>query len=199
MVRGFIDALRLPATNRQGPTQPEWNGDEAKWALDSCLSGQYRCVSFPGATVLKPKTAPGGSEVLPAIEVAATTAGRQQPGRSAAVPHSGRHQERAQGFCLPDRADAERGRGNSRRQGAGSDQRVGAGQIARTNSLNIADALQQHVPGIIVSDTTGNPFSRTFSFAVLSHLPSPALRRDSRFIRTGCASTKRSATPSIGT
>src|SRR5437868_1209839 len=27
---------------------------------------------------------------------------------------------------------------------------VGANQIERTNSLNIADALQQHVPGIII-------------------------------------------------
>jgi hypothetical protein len=35
---------------------------------------------------------------------------------------------------------------------------VGAAQIARTDSLNIADALQQYVPGVIISDTTGNPF-----------------------------------------
>ena len=41
---------------------------------------------------------------------------------------------------------------------------VGAAQIARTNSLNIADALQQHVPGLIVSDTTGNPFMPDVQF-----------------------------------
>src|SRR5213076_1315807 len=41
---------------------------------------------------------------------------------------------------------------------------VGAGQIARTGSLNIADALQQQVPGIIVSDTTGNPFQPGIQF-----------------------------------
>jgi outer membrane receptor protein involved in Fe transport len=41
---------------------------------------------------------------------------------------------------------------------------VGAGQIARTDSLNIADALQQQVPGIIVSDTTGNPFQPDIQF-----------------------------------
>ena len=41
---------------------------------------------------------------------------------------------------------------------------VGAGQIARTGSLNIADALQQQVPGIIVSDTTGNPFQPDIQF-----------------------------------
>ena len=41
---------------------------------------------------------------------------------------------------------------------------VGAAQIARTDSLNIADALQQHVPGLIISDTTGNPFMPGIQF-----------------------------------
>jgi outer membrane receptor protein involved in Fe transport len=41
---------------------------------------------------------------------------------------------------------------------------VGAAQIARTDSLNIADALQQHVPGLIISDTTGNPFMPDVQF-----------------------------------
>ena len=41
---------------------------------------------------------------------------------------------------------------------------VGAGQIARTDSLNIADALQQQVPGVILSDTTGNPFMPDVQF-----------------------------------
>ena len=37
-------------------------------------------------------------------------------------------------------------------------------QIERTDSLNIADALQQQVPGIIVSDATGNPFQPDIQF-----------------------------------
>jgi len=41
---------------------------------------------------------------------------------------------------------------------------VGAAQIARTDSLNIAVALQQHVPGLIISDTTGNPFMPDVQF-----------------------------------
>jgi iron complex outermembrane receptor protein len=41
---------------------------------------------------------------------------------------------------------------------------VGAAQIARTDSLNITDALQQHVPGLIISDTTGNPFMPGIQF-----------------------------------
>jgi iron complex outermembrane receptor protein len=41
---------------------------------------------------------------------------------------------------------------------------VGAAQIARTDSPDIAVALQQHVPGLIVSDTTGNPFMPDVQF-----------------------------------
>ena len=41
---------------------------------------------------------------------------------------------------------------------------VGASQIEQTNSLNVADALQQYVPGIIVSDATGNPFQPDIQF-----------------------------------
>ena len=42
--------------------------------------------------------------------------------------------------------------------------RLAPAQIARTDSLNIADALQQHVPGLIISDTTGNPFMPDIQF-----------------------------------
>src|SRR5215470_14259223 len=41
---------------------------------------------------------------------------------------------------------------------------VGAAQIARTDSLNIAVALEQRVPGVILSDTTGNPFMPDVQF-----------------------------------
>src|SRR4029078_5123346 len=41
---------------------------------------------------------------------------------------------------------------------------VGAARIAGSVLLNITDALQQHVPGLIVSDTTGNPFMPDVQF-----------------------------------
>ena len=41
---------------------------------------------------------------------------------------------------------------------------VDAAQIERTGSLNIADALQQQVPGIIINDATGNPFQPDMQF-----------------------------------
>jgi outer membrane receptor protein involved in Fe transport len=37
-------------------------------------------------------------------------------------------------------------------------------QIERTGSLNIADALRQHVPGIIVNEVAGNPFQPDVQF-----------------------------------
>jgi outer membrane receptor protein involved in Fe transport len=41
---------------------------------------------------------------------------------------------------------------------------VDSGQIARTGSLNIADALQQNVPAINLSEVTGNPFQPNIEF-----------------------------------
>ena len=41
---------------------------------------------------------------------------------------------------------------------------VDVNQIQRTQSLNIADALQKYVPGIIVSEVTGNPFQPDVQF-----------------------------------
>src|SRR5437588_892456 len=41
---------------------------------------------------------------------------------------------------------------------------VGAGQIARTGSLNIADALVKYVPGVIVNAVAGNEFQPNVQF-----------------------------------
>ena len=125
MVRDLIDILRSSATNRRGPMRPVWNGDETEWALDSCLLGHYRYVSFPGVDSAQAQTASGDSEVLPAIEVTAPTTTSARPAArpargSTAAPRATRNVR--QGFCLPDRADAGRRYGNRCRQGAGSDQ-----------------------------------------------------------------------------
>jgi outer membrane receptor protein involved in Fe transport len=111
--------------------------------------------------------APRDDEVLPAIEVVAP-APAARPVRS------------ARGRTAPRTAAATR---NLRRvlvyptaptpmAGVGIDvdkvpaavNAVGAAQIARTDSLDIAVALQQHVPGLVVSDTTGNPFMPDVQF-----------------------------------
>jgi outer membrane receptor protein involved in Fe transport len=41
---------------------------------------------------------------------------------------------------------------------------VDANQIKQTGSLNVSDALQKYVPGVIVNEVTGNPFQPTVEF-----------------------------------
>src|SRR5262245_46392570 len=108
------------------------------------------------------QTAAGDSEVLPAIEVV-----------SPSPPASSRPTTRTSSRGVPRTTTRSVRRvqiyptSPSPIVGSGSDvdkvpsaiNAVGAAQIARTDSLNVADALQQQVPGIILSDTTGNPFA----------------------------------------
>ena len=41
---------------------------------------------------------------------------------------------------------------------------VDSGQIERAGSLNVADALQKYVPGVVVSEVSGNPFQPDVQF-----------------------------------
>ena len=111
--------------------------------------------------------APRGDEVLPAIEVVAptpaakpvrTTRGRTAPRTAAAT----RNVRRV--LVYPTAPTPVAGVGIDVDKVPAAVNAVGAAQIARTDSLNITDALQQHVPGLIVSDTTGNPFMPDVQF-----------------------------------
>ncbi len=104
---------------------------------------------------------------MPAIEVVAPapaakpvprTRGRNAP-RTAATTRNVRRV-----FVYPTAPTPVAGVGINVDKVPASINAVGAAQIARTDSLNIADALQQHVPGLIVSDTTGNPFMPDVQF-----------------------------------
>lgn len=111
---------------------------------------------------------PGGDEVLPAIEVVApapaarpartTTRGRSAP----RIATAARNVRRV--LVYPTAPTPVAGVGIDVDKVPAAVNAVGAAQIARTDSLNIADALQQHVPGLIVSDTTGNPFMPDVQF-----------------------------------
>src|SRR6185436_735118 len=110
---------------------------------------------------------PDGDEVLPAIEVVSpgpaakpvrSTRGRTAP-RTAATTRNVRRV-----LIYPTAPTPVAGVGIDVDKVPASVNAVGAAQIARTDSLNIADALQQHVPGLIVSDTTGNPFMPGIQF-----------------------------------
>src|SRR3954451_21422414 len=119
------------------------------------------CV-VPGIDCAQAQTASGDSEVLPAIEVVAP-ATSAKPNRSRNAPRTATRSLRRV-FVYPTAPTPTAGSGMDVDKVPASINAVGAGQIARTGSLNIADALQQQVPGIIISDTTGNPFQPDIQF-----------------------------------
>jgi len=113
------------------------------------------------------QTATGDSEVLPAIEVVAPT----PPASSRpATRTSSRGAPRAttrnvrRVLIYPTSPSPIVGSGTDVDKVPAAINAVGAAQIARTDSLNIADALQQQIPGVFLSDTTGNPFMPDVQF-----------------------------------
>jgi outer membrane receptor protein involved in Fe transport len=123
--------------------------------------GTISLCLVPGSDCAHAQTAPEGSEVLPAIEVVAP-ATSARPARSRTAPRATRSVRRV--YVYPTAPTPTAGSGMDVDKVTASVNAVGAGQIARTGSLNIADALQQQVPGIIISDTTGNPFMPDIQF-----------------------------------
>lgn len=103
------------------------------------------------------------SEVLPAIEVVAPTTTAARPARNrAATATPPRNLRRV--FVYPTAPTPTARTGTDVDKVPSAINAVGAGQIARTGSLNVADALQQQVPGILVTDTTGNSFTPEIQF-----------------------------------
>jgi outer membrane receptor protein involved in Fe transport len=125
------------------------------------LIGTLSICLIPASDRAQAQTAPEGSEVLPAIEVTAP-ATSAKPARSRNAPRASRNLRRV--FVYPTAPTPTAGSGMDVDKVPASVNAVGAGQIARTGSLNIADALQQQVPGIVVSEVTGNPFQPDIQF-----------------------------------
>ncbi|CAN7679547.1 TonB-dependent receptor [Bradyrhizobium sp. LjRoot220] len=124
------------------------------------LIGTISLCLVPASECAQAQDAPGTTEVLPAIEVTAPATSARPARRNA--PRATRNVRRV--FVYPTAPTPTAGSGMDVDKVAASVNAVGAGQIARTGSLNIADALQQQVPGIIISDTTGNPFMPDIQF-----------------------------------
>src|SRR5437899_10904056 len=125
------------------------------------LVGTISICVVPGIECAHAQAASGDSEVLPAIEVVAPTTAAK-PTRGKRAPQGTRNLRRV--FVYPTAPTQTASSGMDVDKVPASINAVGAAQIARTGSLNIADALQQQVPGIIVSDTTGNPFQPDIQF-----------------------------------
>ena len=106
--------------------------------------------------------APGNpTETLPAIVVTPTATGIK-PGRDRSAQRAAPSLRRV--FVYPTAPTPTAGSGIDVDKVPASINAFGAAQIQRTGSLNIADALQQQVPGIVVNDVSGNPFQPNVEF-----------------------------------
>src|ERR1700737_4721377 len=136
----------------------EWDGAMgARFPLIGILS----IGLISGSEAAQAEDASGATEVLPAIEVSppATTA---KPGRSRNLRPAAQNLRRV--FVYPTAPTTTAGSGMDVDKVPAGINAVGAGQIQRTGSLNIADALQQQVPGIVVNEVSGNPFQPNVEF-----------------------------------
>lgn len=127
--------------------------------------GTLSLCLVPGSNSAQAQTAPSDSEVLPAIEVIAPTTAARPAARPASGSTASRVTRNVRRVLVYPTAPTPQARvGIDVDKVPAAINAVGAGQIARTDSLNIADALQQQVPGVILSDTTGNPFMPDVQF-----------------------------------
>ncbi len=120
------------------------------------LIGTISLSLVPGSNAAQAQNAAGELEALPSIEVTAPPRSAQ-PSRSRNAPRATARPSRRV-YVYPTAPTPTAGGGMDVDKVAAAVNAVGAAQIARTGSLNIADVLQQQVPGIIITDTTGNPF-----------------------------------------
>jgi outer membrane receptor protein involved in Fe transport len=136
----------------------EWDGAMgARFPLIGILS----IGLISGSEVAQAEDASGATEVLPAIEVSppATTA---KPGRSRNPRPAAQNLRRV--FVYPTAPTSTAGSGMDVDKVPAGINALGAAQIQRTGSLNIADALQQQVPGVVVNEVSGNPFQPNVQF-----------------------------------
>ncbi|WP_296512380.1 TonB-dependent receptor [Rhodopseudomonas sp.] len=125
------------------------------------LIGIVSICLLSGGDHAQAQSATDASEALPAIEVTAPTTGAK-PARNRTASRAGRNLRRV--FVYPTGPTPTPGSGIDVDKVPSSINAVGAAQIQRTGSLNIADALQQQVPGIVISEVTGNPFQPDIQF-----------------------------------
>jgi outer membrane receptor protein involved in Fe transport len=125
------------------------------------LSGTLSICLIFGSECAQAQSATGTTEVLPAIEVS--------PPPRAAKPGQARNprpvaQNLRRVFVYPTAPTPTAGSGMDVDKVPSGINALGAAQIQRTGSLNIADALQQQVPGVVVNEVSGNPFQPNVEF-----------------------------------
>jgi outer membrane receptor protein involved in Fe transport len=114
---------------------------------------------FAGNEWADAQDAPGAVQVLPPVVVSGTTPSVKR-GRSQNASRTVRATPRV--VVYPSTPIA--GKGIEADKVPASVNVVDADQIKQTGSLNISDALQKNVPGVIVNEVTGNPFQPNVQF-----------------------------------
>jgi outer membrane receptor protein involved in Fe transport len=125
------------------------------------LIGTILICLISGSDGVRAQDAPPDARTLPAIEVTPAATGAK-PARNRNAPRAVREVRRV--LVYPTAPTPTTGSGIDVDKVPASVNVIGPAQIQRTESLNIADALQQQVPGIVVSDVTGNPFQPDIQF-----------------------------------
>jgi len=124
---------------------------------------------LPGIECAYAQSPPGEVQVLPPVEVSAppSSAKRdraQQAARAARRPGVAARNPRVVYVYPTTPAGFGSGSSIDVDKVPASLNFVDAARIARTDSLNITDALQQQVPGISLNEVTGNPFQPNVEF-----------------------------------
>jgi outer membrane receptor protein involved in Fe transport len=125
------------------------------------LIGTISICLISGSDGGRAQDAPADARTLPAIEVTPAATGAK-PARNRNAPRAARDVRRV--LVYPTAPTPTPGSGIDVDKVPASVNVVGPAQIQRTDSLNIAVALEQQVPGIVVSDVTGNPFQPDIQF-----------------------------------
>jgi outer membrane receptor protein involved in Fe transport len=133
-----------------------WDGEMgARFRLIVSIS---MCL-FAGNESADAQDAPGAVQALPPIVVSGTAPSVKR-GRSQNASRTVRATPRV--VVYPSTPIA--GKGIEADKVPASVNVVDADQIKQTGSLNISDALQKNVPGVIVNEVTGNPFQPNVQF-----------------------------------
>ena len=125
------------------------------------LIGTISICLISGSHGVQAQDSPDAARTLPAIEVTPAATGAK-PARNRNAPRAARDVRRV--LVYPTAPTPTPGSGIDVDKVPASVNVVGPAQIQRTGSLNIADALQQQVPGVVISEVTGNPFQPDVQF-----------------------------------
>ncbi|MDR3464749.1 MAG: TonB-dependent receptor [Xanthobacteraceae bacterium] len=109
----------------------------------------------------------GSTTNLPAITVDAPARARHRAEELGPAGHAGPQTSavtRVTIYSTSPLASSGGGNGGDPDKVPGTVTTVDARQIERLNSLNVTDALQQYVPGVMVSSVSGNPFQPDVQF-----------------------------------